>query len=177
MPPSRHGNVNTESVDNYLKAILALSGLKNTVYRVHPWLTVWVLRPLRSPICCKSWHRLRCRLWNTKDTAEFCCQRRANGGLLKCCAIIVSSKPFSTKSSTTLSKRFTKKRSALNISSRSGSRSGSMQSWATQSSIRMAIAFRRWTEKCRNSLPSRWLIFMSKGHSSWTAFQMRMRLC
>ncbi len=26
MPPSRQGNVNTESVDNYLKAILALSG-------------------------------------------------------------------------------------------------------------------------------------------------------
>src|ERR1700738_66645 len=26
MPPSRRGNVNTESVDNYLKAILALSG-------------------------------------------------------------------------------------------------------------------------------------------------------
>jgi DtxR family Mn-dependent transcriptional regulator len=26
MPPSRHGNANTESVDNYLKAILALSG-------------------------------------------------------------------------------------------------------------------------------------------------------
>src|SRR5580693_6412993 len=26
MPPSREGNVNTESVDNYLKAILALSG-------------------------------------------------------------------------------------------------------------------------------------------------------
>jgi DtxR family transcriptional regulator, Mn-dependent transcriptional regulator len=26
MPPNRHGNANTESVDNYLKAILALSG-------------------------------------------------------------------------------------------------------------------------------------------------------
>jgi len=28
MPPSRQGNVNTESVDNYLKAILALSGVE-----------------------------------------------------------------------------------------------------------------------------------------------------
>lgn len=88
MPPTRQGPANTESVDNYLKAILTLSGPAERRVSSSSLADRLGLRPLPSPICCKSWHRVRRRLWNTKVTRESSCRGQADGGRLRWCVII-----------------------------------------------------------------------------------------
>ncbi len=45
MPPRRKGKASTESVDNYLKAILLSADLRNGAYRVRLWLNVYKVAP------------------------------------------------------------------------------------------------------------------------------------
>ncbi len=78
MSPRRQANSNSESVDNYLKAILSLGGPGASPCHQHSRSpTTSASRPPRSPTCCKSWPPPQ-RLWSsTNAIAASCSPSRA----------------------------------------------------------------------------------------------------
>ena len=88
MPPKRQGNANTESVDNYLKAIFALSGPEERRVSSSSLADRLGVAPASVTNMLQKLATAPPPLWNTKDTAAFSCRRRVNDGHLRWCAII-----------------------------------------------------------------------------------------
>ena len=147
---TRRVNLNTESVDNYLKAIFTLGGPGEERVTSTALAERLGVAPASITNMLQKLAALPPPLLNTNGVAVFDCQPPVDGGRWKWCAIIGCWRHFSTRYWTIRSKRSMTKPKGWSISSLSASRSVLPQSCATQISIHMDIAFPLWTERCQS---------------------------